>query len=338
MATWLIILSLFLTDASGLGLAKKEDFPNVAALLKATKELAGKFADLETRMKRANGRYPSNPTLCEGRLTTESGVGVSTSDRTAQSTIYFTPYLGSTISLYDGSHWNILNFSQASLSLAGLTSDALYDVFAYENSGSLALELSALWANDTTRTDALTTQNGTLVKNGALTRRFVGTIRTTSATTTEDSSSKRFVWNKCNPFVRFLKVVEATDSWTYTGDAWQAANAAAGNKVEFVIGEADTMVEARALSLAKSSSGVVNYVASGVGVDSATVNSASLRGSSIDSGAMTQVWSHYVDYPGLGYHYLQWIERAHGTTSVTFYGDRGNSNKYQSGLVANIRG
>ncbi len=50
----------------------------------------------------------------------------------------------------------------------------------------------------------LTTQGGILVKTGAPTRRYVGTIRTTGTTTTEDSRAQRFVWNAYNQVERAL--------------------------------------------------------------------------------------------------------------------------------------
>lgn len=314
-------------------------FPTIDSLYHAMETLETKYSALEKRLQKVNGRFPSLGSICEGRLSTESGVGVSTTNRTSQSTLYFVPYLGSMIALYDGvSGWELFNFTQRTLTLAALTSGKNYDVFLYNNAGTLTLELSAAWTNDTTRADALTTQDGIYVKSGATSRRYMGTIRTTSTTTTEDSTSKRFVWNQCNPFVRTLLVIDTTDSWTYTGDTWRAANNSAGNLVEYVTGMANILVTARALVLAKSSSGVVDYISSGVGVDASASNSADIRGTSVDSGAISQVWGYYEGYPGLGYHYLQWIERAHSATSVTFYGDNGNGSRYQSGMIANIRG
>jgi len=137
-------------------------------------------------------------TVCQGRLTVESGVAVSTSDQTGKSNLYFTPYRGNKVALYDGSRWKLYAFSEVSLSLTSLTSGKNYDVFLYDNSGTLTLELSAAWTNNTTRADALSTQDGVTVKSGAATRRWLGTIRTTGATTTEDSATKRFVANAYN--------------------------------------------------------------------------------------------------------------------------------------------
>jgi hypothetical protein len=55
--------------------------------------------------------------LCNGRLTLSSGVPVPTSDITAATTVYFAPYGGNQVSLYDGSQWNIHSGSEISLKL-----------------------------------------------------------------------------------------------------------------------------------------------------------------------------------------------------------------------------
>jgi hypothetical protein len=177
------------------------------------------------------------PSQIDHRLTTESGVAVSTSDRTSQSTLYLTPYKGTHVSLYDGSAWQDRTTGEVSLALSGLTSGKNYDVFAYYTGSAVALELSAAWASDSARTDALTTQDGVAVKSGALTRRWVGTIRTTSTTTTEDSQAKQFIWNAANQVYRTLYAYNNT-SHSYGTAAFREWNGATNvHCVEWVAGE-----------------------------------------------------------------------------------------------------
>ncbi len=165
--------------------------------------------------------------ICQGRLTTETGVPISTSNRTSQSTLYFTPFNGNKVALYDGTRWAFYTFTERSLSLSGLTSGKNYDVFLYDNSGTLTLELSAAWTDDSTRADALTTQDGIYVKSGSTTRRWIGTIRTTSTTATEDSENNRYVWNLYNQVDRICKG-QNTTSHTYTTGALREINAGTG--------------------------------------------------------------------------------------------------------------
>ena len=114
------------------------------------------------------------------------------------------------------------------------------------------IALSAAWASDTTRTDAIALQDGIPVKSGTATLRWVGTIRTTGTTTTEDSGGgvttqvggKRFVWNAYNQVPRALAVIDTTDNWTYTTATVRQANGATGNKVEYVAGSVASFIEA----------------------------------------------------------------------------------------------
>ena len=120
-------------------------------------------------------------TIQNFRLTTETGVSVSTSDRIAQSTLYFTPHAGNQIALYNGTSWSVYVSAEISLALTGLTSGKNYDVFAYWTGSAVALELSTAWTSDTARATALVRQDGIWAKSGTLTRRYVGTIRATAA-------------------------------------------------------------------------------------------------------------------------------------------------------------
>lgn len=283
-----------------------------------------------------------------GRLTTESGVPVGTSDRTSQSTIYYTPHLHNRIGLYGGSGWTLYTFTERSLALSGLTSGKNYDVFLYDNAGALTLELSAAWTNDTTRANALTTVDGVLVKSGATTRRYLGTIRTTGTTTTEDSGGgvttqvggKRFVWNAHNQVPRPLRVIDTTDTWSYTTDTVRQANGAGGNKVEYVTGDGSLVAVAGVTAQVFLQSNSTRGAKSGVGVDSTTAFSG-LVASGFNQVATAGVTipltgGRYVGAPGLGYHYLAWCEKGADGTCL-FTGDN-TGDGTQCGIAAVIMG
>lgn len=199
-----------LTDAD-VGLT--DEFPVYSAAAAANRNLSA---------KRVLGY--ANPGICNGRLTLETGVPVSTSDQIGKTTIYFTLHNGNRISLWDGTRWDLYTFTERSLALGTLTSGKNYDVFIFDNAGTLTLELSAAWSTDTARTDALTTQDGIYLKSGLTNRRYLGTIRTTAATTTEDSKTKRFVWNMYNQVPRKLRKAEPGDSWTYASSTYRYIN------------------------------------------------------------------------------------------------------------------
>lgn len=263
------------------------------------------------------------------RLTTESGIPVSTSDRTSQGTIYWTPYNGSRIWLYTSSKWTPYLLTEISLALT-LTSGKNYDVFVYDNSGTVTLELSAAWTNDTTRADAITTQSGMYVKSGATNKLLVGTIRASGTNVTEDSLAKRFVWNQFNQVPRKMKVAEATDSWNYTTATYRQANANAANQLDYVVGNSNAYVTAHARCMAFNATGV--GVAIGIGVDSTSTNSADYYGFNASS-QPNEITADYGGYPGLGRHILTWLEYSNAAGTTTWYGDAGNPTLYQNGIT-----
>jgi len=295
------------------------------------------YTDLFRNLDEMEGRLVDIATISEGRLTTEPGVPLSTSDRSNQTTIYFTPYMGNNIALFNGTNWVVTAFTELSLVLSGLTSGQNHDIFIYNNAGTVTIDTPTAWTDSVTRATALVAQDGVWVKSGATTRRYVGTIRATSTTQTQDTLAQRFVWNYQNRLTKKLQVLEATNSWTYVTNGWRSANTSVNNRVEFVLGQSDVLVEARVFNQIQAGAGTVNYYANGVGLDTTTNVSSQVRGSGAAVNIINQVWSDYKDYPGLGYHFLQWVERSNGS-SVTVYGDNGDATSYQGGLLGEFSG
>src|SRR3990167_3335120 len=210
--------------------------------------------------------------VCQGRLTLTSGIPVTTSDVTGASTIYFSPYLGNIVTLFVDGRWRPYEFNEISKTLTSLTSGLPYDVFLYYD-GSLNLEFVA-WTNGTTRATNLTVQNGSLVKSGDSTRLYLGTFYTTGTTTTEDSNTKRFVFNHYNRAQRTLLKTESTNSWTYNSTTWRSFNNSTANRVEVVIGVAEVMLELDALAHATPGSG--SWCMVGICEDNTNANNADL--------------------------------------------------------------
>jgi hypothetical protein len=271
---------------------------------------------------------------CQGRLSLASATPVTTTDQSAKTTLYFTPYMGTELDLYDGTNWNRFNFTEISIAVPATTS-TMYDVWVYSNSGTPTLELTA-WTNDTTRATALTVQNGVIVKTGATTRRYLGCMRTTTVSgQTEDSVTKRYVWNYYNRVLRPMVKTDTTASWTWGTAAYQIANAAAGNQLDFIIGVSEDDVWAQVIGLADNT----NLVACGVGIglDSTTVNSANIMGGNqlYVVNATQDFHAKYIGYPGVGRHVLTWLEKGSATGTMTF---RGTSGTGQAGIFGQLRG
>lgn len=280
-----------------------------------------------------------------GRLTLESGVPVSTTDQTAKTSVYFTPYVHNMIVLWDGADWCPTTFTEKTLALGTLTSGLPYDVFGYLSSGALVLE-SLAWTNGTTRATAVTLQDGRYCKSGDKTRLYLGSFYTTSTTTTEDSAGgtttqvggKRFLWNMYNRVQRNAAVIDTTDSWSYTTNTIRQANAAAGNKVEVMLGlAAQVEADVRAAIYVHDNSAAAAKVS--VGVDSTTAFSGVRAGAyNQNVGATAGVYSAFgcsFSQPlAAGYHYLAWCESGADGTS-TFLGDNGADGQ-QSGMIVGL--
>jgi len=270
-----------------------------------------------------------------GRLTLVSGQPIG--EATGGGSIFYTPYEHDQIALFDGAQWKSTTFSELSLSLSGLPANKNYDVFAYSNNGTPTLTLGTAWVDDSTRTDLLSVQNGVLVKSTSSIYRYVGTVRTSGVGISEDNERRRFVWNYDNRIRRKLKVVEATETWSYsTPDVWRSANNSDANRVEVVTGglagfrTANVQLEVRAYVNTGQAFGLV-----GIGINTTSQNNADLT---------TGMWSHIqgpvnaslINTPPPGYRYYQWVEKLAlvAASPVTFHG--GASVQMKAGLLGYV--
>lgn len=264
-----------------------------------------------------------------GRLTLTTGVPVTTTDVTAASTLYYTPYVSNQIALYSGTAWSLYTFTERSLALSGLTSGRPYDVFLYDNAGTLTLELTA-WTNDTTRATALVYQDGVLVRSGATTRRYVGTIYTTGTNSTADSEANRFVWNYYNRVNRSMRsATETADTWTYTTATFRQANANTANQLNFVIGFGEDCVNSSVIASAANTTAGVN-IGAAIGLNSTTTPATGcvnpLQRTQVASGTTyLQTHAQWTGIPAAGRNFLAWLEWSTATGTTTWLGDGGGT-------------
>jgi hypothetical protein len=278
----------------------------------------------------------SDALICNGRLTLTTALAVTTSDVTAATTLYFTPYKGNGLALYDGSaNWKLYAFSELSIAVPA-TTVTMYDVFVYDNAGTPTLELTA-WTNDTTRATALVLQNGVLVKTGATTRRYLGSFRTTGVFgQTEDSKAKRFVWNMYNRRVRFMQVLPTVDSYTYTTATIRQMNADTANQLDFVRGLDEDAVHAWGLQLF-SNTNAGQQGRGGIGLDATNAFNGQI-GLALTPVAnyIVSIPSRYSGFPGVGRHFLSLNEHASASGTGTFYGDNGGPTLQQAGISGEV--
>lgn len=262
-----------------------------------------------------------------GRLTTESDVPISTSNRTSISTLYFTPYINNFVSLYDGTNWVPYTFSQLSLAVGTKTSGGIYDVFVYLSNGVPTLFFGPAWTSGTDRgtgagTTQITYQNGRLVNGvnlsggpNASRGLYVGSFCMVNTTTTEDSQTKRYVYNYHNQVARYC---EDSDATNHTHNSGPMANARPWNntagtiKIDFLMGFTTQMV------VSFESTWTGQYV--GLGLDStSTMSYIMLNGS---NGVYPFCMCNAIPLqPLLGKHYLELLELnlTASPTSMTWY-------------------
>lgn len=307
-----------------------------------------------TKVLRGDMTYaviPVYPVVPQARLTLTSGSPVMTADVATATTIYYAPYNGNRVDMYSGTLWVSYGITELSLAIGTLTSGKNYDVFVYANSGTPTLELSAAWASDTTRTNAIAFQDGVAVKSGATTRRLVGTIRTVSTTQTSfvtvtsnagGANPAVFVANYYNRVLAACSRVDTTTTASnYVLATYRQARASGSNRIEYVQSNTDLTVRATVLQAVSLAAGVGDPTV-GVGLDSTTVNSAQQygEGRTLGLGALhaTALYTSQNGTTQLGYHALNWLESLGAPGSVPtcnwYYIPAGDT--IQSGMQAEI--
>ena len=285
-----------------------------------------------------------------GRLSLTSALPVTAADVTAAGTLYYTHHTHDLMPLWDGSHWRNRSFSELSLALDGNSGHSDYhqagknfDVFLFDDSGTLRIGTPSAWPSDTARTAYLSRLNGRWVNSTALNLRhgsgaldvvnkgaglalYIGTFRTTADGQTEDSAAKRFVWNTYNRVQRIMRVIEAAGGWTYSTAIWRQANGNPANQLEFVRGLDDDGTGCWVYASAVHDS-VATAVSAAIGLDSTSAPAAGSARitTSISNFLQNSLNPRYVGHPGLGYHYLAWLEYSTNAPTTTWLGNSGGT-------------
>lgn len=254
------------------------------------------------------------------RLSAHATEAVPTADTTSGSDLYLHPVPGMKPSIVlptaSGKYEVVTDTDGCSLALSGMTNGKNYDVYAYKSGSALALELGAAWTTDTGRAELLAASNyGIYARTGAPTRRWLGTIRATGATTIADASAQRFVWNMYNQRLRASVRRDTTASWTTTSTSYQAMNAGAGVwKIEFIQGWNSESIRCSAQVLARNSGAFITAI--GIGLDSTTANSGDATQGCVSGTNDASVAAEYTGFPGLGYHYFNGLQVVTGGTAT----------------------
>lgn len=308
-----------------------------------------------------------------GRVTLTSGVPVLTTDVSAATTVYYTPYRHNFIRLYNGTGWYVAQFSELSQTLADSTKSPLaaavnsvYDLFLWDDAGTLRLSRGPSWtvgggsvtargtgagSTELERVDGVW-MNKNAITNGAAARRgiYVGTIATNGtgangqlnmqfapSPAAGGTANRLDVWN-CYNRVRIAAALrDSTTSWSYAIATWRQANASASNKITCVVGLQEDAVSVRVRQQQTAGSAGGSFTLSfACGIDSTTVPSG-------DAGAFVAVggggdvfpigYSAFDGFVGIGRHDINWLENATSASAVVTQGTNGTFTYVWSGMV-----
>ena len=303
--------------------------------------------------------------VCDGRLTLATGTPVMTTAQTAKTVLYWSPYRGGQIGLYDGvSAWSLITATEKSIPLTdtqtGTTTNgsavmtdltdtsqlvvgmdiagtgvtggttiasidsatqitmsanatasgansmtfklpvsSMFDVFGFNNSGALKLEILK-WTNTTTRATALTTQDGVLVKTGATTRLYLGSIATTATlgqteysfggTASGGTAANLLVYNYYNRTDVEALVQDSATSWSYATATLRSANNSNNNRINFIVGVSEDVVKATYDAVVRY--GTAGNPAIAVGLDSTSAATGTQAGISATATATPAAHTH----------------------------------------------
>ena len=284
-----------------------------------------------------------------GRLTLTTVTPVMTATVSAATTVYYTPYLNSVVAIYDGTNWNYQSFSEvsqlttdATKSPAAVAASSVYDVFVWNDAGTIRATRGPAWTNTTTRSagTALVRVNGVWLNNATITNgpaaqrgTYVGSIASNAGSTIDwifgaiganGTASVLNVWNYYNRVEVATGVGDSTDSWVYSTATWRAANASNTMRVTFLNGlnEDAPSVAFNGLLSSTNSSGFLGVALDATNTFTGT-SGAPAFSINVSSGLATAKL-----LAGLGQHFFQAVE--FGNTGVTFYGDAGSPTVVQN--------
>lgn len=264
------------------------------------------------------------------RVTLTTAVPVTTSDVTAATTVYVTPYGGNALTIYSGSAWVTQSFSEASVAVPATTSQ-MYSVFVTSASSTTITVSATAWTNDTTPgSAALASQDGRQVLSSDHTKLFVGCFRTTTVSgQTEDSAARRLVWNMYNQKARRLFAQDTAASWAYALQAWRAsdANTTDGQgRVAFITGLVEEPFDVEFVQTVSVTENAQRGGCAGLAMDSTTVPEVFTQSgcaASVGGAAAEYLCTpvRYVKIPTVGYHYIQCLEaNISNANTITIYG------------------
>lgn len=236
-----------------------------------------------------------------------TGDVVQTGDVTGAATVYYSPFVGANLPIWNGSTFVQTAFSEltATLTSSGSASNAIQDACIFSNNGVPTLAIGPAWTTPTAGAGNRGTGAGTaqitrlqgiwvnavqITGYNGLSSFTIGANRCTyvgslsidgtagqvSAYVTYGQSRKFGVWNAYNRQQITLQAGDATSSWSYNGSTLRPANNNSANSITVFAGlpeEGFSLDLSTNVSYVSVSGGTTAFAVNGVGYNSTTVQS-----------------------------------------------------------------
>jgi hypothetical protein len=278
----------------------------------------------------------------QGRLTLVSGSAIMLATQASKTTLFYTPYLGNGVPLYDGSVMKSTPFAELSASTtdatkspAAIGASKINDWFVWNDNGTLRLGHGPDWTSDTARSagTALVKVNGIYLNNVAITNGPAAQRGTYVGSTRSDGSSQLnwiipstgtagdfAMFNAYNRVLVVGSAAENTNNWVYSLTTVRSSNATAISRINFLMGLAEDSVQVMAMQNVNTPNVGGAFCKLGFALDSTTdfdrVSDPSSPGGTLST-------DHNVQFsysPMLGYHYVSQNEAGDGTNNTLFLG------------------
>ena len=290
------------------------------------------------------------PVPPQGRLTLQTLTPVMTTTQSAKTTIYYTPYVGNQIVLYNGTAMVPTTFTELSVattdttkSPAAIGASKVNDWFVWNDAGTIRLGHGPDWTSDIARSagTALVQVNGIWLNNASITSgpaaqrgTYVGTTRSDTGAALNwapfSGPAMLWVWNCYNRRPTAAYLPDSASSYSFGAPvAWRPRNNNSGFAMNFVIGLQEDAIWAEHCYIFNGTS---TDCAVGVGYDSSS-SSAGIIGYSYtgSTNLSHNVLGKLTTIPAIGQHYVMALEKT-TTGAVTSYGTA-SSDFMQAGLV-----
>lgn len=292
----------------------------------------------------------------QGRLTLTTGTPVMNATVNAANTIYYTPYIGNIIPLWNGSTFIYTTFTEISNALGstgpgggpGVTaSNNVYDLFVFNNGGTPTLNRGVPWTSSTNRgtgagTTQLTRVNGILVNQQTMTGlaagygTYVGTFATDPADTgvtwnigSNNTAGQLNLWNAYNRASGLATVTDTQAAYTYSTSTIRQSGGSAYNDIAFVVGLQEDAVVASLSTVQSLLAYVTNvpYTNVGIGLNSTTTFAGPYQRVSNGSAyvSVLSASSTLTVFPQLGKSVIYSVEQGDGTHLNTFNNTSNNT-------------